>query len=338
MHLFDDRLSLTCAVLLTAATLSACGDDSSTDDGSTPSTTTGVPSSNDATTNGEGGGTTTTGNGGGTSSGGTTDEASSGTTAGDEDPSGDSTGNGIIFDVGGGKSETGGEGICDTAQTTLQATMRDFASTHVDMEVFWGGDASTGLVLPVLGADGTPDYNPAPPPPPPGSSPTQITSAASFAQWYHDTADINVAEAIDIELVEMPPGSGVYVFDDPTFFPLDGIGWNAAPGPNNETFPDTLGDQHNFHFTTEIHTSFVYEAGQVFTFIGDDDLWVFIDGDLAIDLGGLHGELEGSVDLDTLGLVDGATYDMDIFHAERRHNGSHFRVETSISCFFPPAG
>lgn len=324
-------------MLLAAAPL-ACGDDSSGDDAGTPATTTGVPSGNDdVTTAADAAGTTTTGPVDGTTSG-TTTTAGNGSSGSDDGPSDESTGNGIIFDVGGGKSETGGEGMCDNAQTTLQATMRDFASSHVDMEVFWGGDASTGLVLPVLGADGTPDYNPAAPPPPPGSSPTQITSMASFAQWYHDTPDINVAESIDIELTEMPPGSGVFVFDDPTFFPLDGIGWNAAPGPNNETFPDTLGDQHNFHFTTEIHTSFIYEPGQVFTFIGDDDLWVFIDGDLAIDLGGLHGELEGSVDLDTLGLVDGGTYDMDIFHAERRHNGSHFRVETSISCFFPPAG
>jgi fibro-slime domain-containing protein len=57
-----------------------------------------------------------------------------------------------------------------------------------------------------------------------------------------------------------------------------------------------------------------------------------------IDLGGLHGEVEGTVDLDTLGLTEGEVYARDIFHAERRHDGSHFRIETSIECFLPPAG
>ncbi len=271
------------------------------------------------------------GSGEGTTSGATTGEASS-TGAGETDP--------VIFDVGGdGAEATEGSGeVCDNSTTVLSATIRDFASSHPDFEAFWGGDASLGLVLPDLGMDGTPQYNPAAPPSPPGSSFTQITSAMTFAEWYHDVVGINVAEEIEIALEETPPGSGLFVFDDPTFFPVDGAGWNAAPGPNNETFPDTLGDPHNFHFTTEIHTSFVYEPGQIFTFIGDDDLWVFIDGALAIDLGGLHGELTGEVELDTLGLMEGETYAMDIFHAERRHDGSHFRVETSISCFLPPAG
>ncbi len=244
----------------------------------------------------------------------------------------------VNFDLGGMEDSGGIEDPCEGAMTSLPATIRDFSSAHPDFEAFWGGDPSTGLVLEQLGADGTPDYNPAPPPSPPGSSATQITSSTTFEDWYHDMPATNVAVPIEIPLTETPVGSGIYVFDDDTFFPIDMDGWNGAPGPNNETFPDSLGDLHNFHFTTEIHTSFVYEPGQVFTFNGDDDLWVFIDGTLAIDLGGLHGDIQGSVDLDLLGLVDGETYAMDIFHAERRHDGSHFRIETSIACFFPPAG
>lgn len=270
--------------------------------------------------------------------GATTGPASATAIADDTGSASEDDGPPILFDLANG-ADIGEIGDpCDDSTTTLSATIRDFASTHPDFEAFWGSSASTGLVLDMLGGDQKPAYNPAAPPPPPGSSATQITSAATFGQWYNDVPDINVAVPLEIPLTETPPGSGIFVFEDTTFFPIDMDGWNAAPGPNNETYPDTFGDPHNFHFTTEIHTSFVYEPGQLFTFVGDDDLWVFIDGLLVIDLGGLHGQLMGSVDLDTLGLVAGQTYDMDIFHAERRHDGSNFRIETSITCFLPPAG
>jgi fibro-slime domain-containing protein len=157
----------------------------------------------------------------------------------------------------------------------------------------------------------------------------QVTSAATFAEWYNDIPGTNQSFEYEFEL--LPEGSGRYVFESSAFFPIDGLGFG------DEGSRDMMGGLHNFHFTTEIHTRFQYRGGESFTFVGDDDLWLFINGRLAIDLGGLHARETASVNLDAqaaeLGITPGETYTMDIFHAERHTFDSNFRIETSIECF-----
>ena len=55
---------------------------------------------------------------------------------------------------------------------------------------------------------------------------------------------------------------------------------------------------HNFGFTTEIHYFFQYRGGESLTFSGDDDVWIFVNRRLALDLGGMHPRLERTLDLD----------------------------------------
>ena len=89
---------------------------------------------------------------------------------------------------------------------------------------------------------------------------------------------------------------------------------------------------HNYHFTLELHAKFTCDdsAGQVFTFIGDDDMYVYINKKLVIEIGGHHYPREQNVELDRRGLTNGQTYPMDIYYAERRTAGSNCYMSTTL--------
>lgn len=95
------------------------------------------------------------------------------------------------------------------------------------------------------------------------------------------------------------------------------------------------GGYHNFGFTMKMEAQFEYKRGQYFDFYGDDDVWIFIDNKLAVDLGGQHRQVAGAVDLDTLNLVEGQMYTLHIFYAERHTSSSNFRMRTSIDFEVP---
>ena len=88
--------------------------------------------------------------------------------------------------------------------------------------------------------------------------------------------------------------------------------------------------RHNFGFTMKVQATFEYVPGQYFDFLGDDDVWVFINNKLVVDIGGQHAQVPGAVDLDTLGLIPDSTYNFHIFYAERHTSLSNFRMRTSI--------
>lgn len=254
-------------------------------------------------------------------------------------------------DGGGAQSGTGGAGGCRVENVDekkcgqLIAVVRDFTDKHPDMESILGDNCPfTEIVRPVLGADQKPQYQPA-------GSTSMTTGPAAFDQWYRDVPTVNQRMEIPIPLTLgscnvtsnscpclldtrcncvancQSASSCLYVYENLNFFPWDGKGFGNQ------------GRIHNYHFTTEIHSKFTYNGGEKFTFIGDDDVFVFVNGKLALNLGGVHNTVCGTIDFDAqsaaLGIKVGNFYDLDIFHAERHTSKSTFRIETTIPCLQP---
>ena len=93
--------------------------------------------------------------------------------------------------------------------------------------------------------------------------------------------------------------------------------------------------KRNQHYCFESHAKFTYKPGLKFNFRGDDDIWVYIDDKLAVDLGGTHLASPGYVDLDNFkgasGTLEvGNQYDIDIFFCDRRTTMSNVRIKTNM--------
>jgi fibro-slime domain-containing protein len=162
------------------------------------------------------------------------------------------------------------------------------------------------------------------------------TTAGNFAQWFRDVPGVNMSDTLQIGL-EREPYTDKYVFDD-----KDVEQYLAVGGffPINNTLYGNYGSTgKNYHFTFEIGCDFTHKAGTTFTFIGDDDVWVFVDGKLVIDLGGVHSAVSQTINLDRLNLVVGQKYTLKFFFAERHTTQSNFRIETNLNLtsVTPPA-
>lgn len=223
-----------------------------------------------------------------------------------------------------GSGDTGGN-TGNNCGSKLKITVRDFSKSHPDFQGPQG--AQEGLVQDKLDADNKPQAVV------PITS-KLLSSKESFAQWYRDVPGVNYTFEKTINLDVIDEKNQIFHYKNTEFFPIGNNEGFGAESLNGEKLA------HNFWFTTEVSLEFVYQRDQTFQFSGDDDLWIFIDGHLALDLGGVHSILTGTIDLNKVGdrlkLKSGHRYSMHIFHAERHTKRSNFEITASIGCLIVP--
>jgi fibro-slime domain-containing protein len=215
---------------------------------------------------------------------------------------------------------------------TVPVVWRDMSGTGGDDAKHWAfhnekGDAR-GCIADDLGADGKPQLK--------SSIKSGSTcwkhykegdsSTASFKHWYHRSTP-GVLGSIYLENRSTSnAGISRYTYASEFFFPV---------GPGNTLGFGTACNVSKYLFTTEIALTFKYQSpDQQFSFAGDDDVFVFINRKLAVDLGGVHNRWTGSVVLGErssfLDIELGQNYELHIFHAERHPVESVFSMDTSL--------
>ncbi len=215
----------------------------------------------------------------------------------------------------------------------LTLTLRDFkrydAADPTTNPAFENGNSEYGVVAPLLAEDRKPVYQP-----PAGG---RTFGQALFDQWYRDVPGTNYAVVYPLPVVLAADGTFEYDsektgtlenhqgMDRRVFFPFDDGTPYATPFGNQ-------GDRHNKLFTAELHALFTLEGpGSTFQARGDDDVYVFIDGQLVIDLGGTHGVKSAKVSIDDLGLNVGQQYALDLFYAERLGATADLLIKTDLA-------
>ena len=186
----------------------------------------------------------------------------------------------------------------------------------------------------------------------------QTSGKDRFEEWYRDVPRVNKRRGELINFLsetQLVAGTNrtVFTFDstDPLFsFSADGspgfFPFQDATQENGQASYDPFEfqtvwpkwdigpDSKAYSFTVEFHSLFTYLGGETFTFIGDDDVFVYINGFIELELGGRHPAATGVIFLDSLTystLEVGKTYTIDLFHAERQAVLSNFAIISTLT-------
>jgi fibro-slime domain-containing protein len=149
-----------------------------------------------------------------------------------------------------------------------------------------------------------------------------------------DTAFKNFKILDTLPFLQVAGTQGVYQYQNGNFYPIGNRGFGAEW--NEEHNVRGFGCINNYSFSMEMHRTFVMVPGLYFNFAGDDDTWVFINGKLVVDIGGVHNTVTGGVNLDTMaGLTTYNTYNIDLFYCERHSCGSDILITTNMLLYKP---
>jgi fibro-slime domain-containing protein len=160
-------------------------------------------------------------------------------------------------------------------------------------------------------------------------------TGSAYGKVSADSAFRNIV--IDTALKFWHLGGGTYKFEWPgdRWAPLDTKGFGKEYNYTKQCLPEYLDSDHNYSFTMEMKRTFTKTSGLKFIFSGDDDVWLFINNTLVMDLGGRHPILADTVYVDDLGLTDKMEYNFDFFYCERHSPGSNIHIETNMLVYVP---
>jgi len=167
-------------------------------------------------------------------------------------------------------------------------------------------------------------------PMPANPSPDKMCYGENLQSWFTDGSHTKTFK----EVMTLARKNGLYEIDSAGYLPLDKYPDELTFGKENS---DNRNQQHNYGFTVAGSTEFKYVQANndMFAFIGDDDMWVFIDGVLVMDLGGVHSALEGSFSINDIanarGWADNSIHSLNFFYVERQTVESNLRLRFNLT-------